>query len=755
MTAPATEKQPVTAIIIQARYGSTRLPGKVLRPLAGKTVLEHVLTRCGSIDGIDRVICATTDKPVDDAIAAEAERLGVDVFRGDESDVLSRYLGAARLVDADVIMRVTSDCPLIDPEICAAVLRLRAERKADYASNNMPRLFPHGLDCEAFTRAGLEAAAAQATDPYDCEHVTPWLRRQPSLRRANLTGPGWPANTHRWTLDYPEDYDFFAAVFAAAPEEKIATMQPVLSLLAARPDLARINAARAVAANTSNRPAVVFRFDADRTIGTGHAMRCATLSSRFEEFGWRCHWAVTAATADFLGSRLPQAMAIVLPEGNTAAQVETIKAAAGPVQTLVLDHYGLESGFATAARDIAGHILAIDDLADRKLDADLVVNATPGIAAKAYDALLARPATIMIGGMAAPLRQQFAVRRAKALRQRANDAAGFDRILISFGGVDPLNGTALALKTAAAVLPQAAIDVVLGGNAPYIDAVAALVRNLASAGWQVRLLRDVADMAGLMAGVDLCIGAPGTTTWERGCLGLPSLLIGIAENQRLNAGIVAESGAGIVCGFLTTDTAEAVTERLSAALRELIGEPHRLTEMAAKAARLSDGRGVDRIILNCLPPLSLADGARLTLRLAEADDEAMLLDWQSAPETRRFALNPAVPTAAEHHAWYTAKLQSAADLLLFGCIAGEAAGYVRLDWRGDNRGSPMYLISIATAPGQYRRGIGQGMLRLARSLLPGATLLAQVMDGNDASVALFTGLGYRLQPDGYYWLPPN
>src|SRR6185369_7750850 len=224
-------------VIVQARYGSTRLPAKVLRRLNGKTVLEHVLTRCRMIAGIAEVVCATGLDPSNDAITAEAGRIGFRVFRGDETDVLARYLGAARFAEADVIMRVTSDCPLIDPVICGEVFRLQAETKADYAANNIPRLFPHGLDCEVFTRDALEQAAAAATDPYDREHVTPWLRHQPGLKRANLVGPGWPANTHRWTLDYPEDFDFFEKLFACGTAAQLASMQGVLSLLATRPDL--------------------------------------------------------------------------------------------------------------------------------------------------------------------------------------------------------------------------------------------------------------------------------------------------------------------------------------------------------------------------------------------------------------------------------------------------------------------------------------------------------------------------------------
>lgn len=753
-SAPIPSKlRPKTAIIVQARYGSTRLPGKVLKLLAGKTVLEHVLTRCHRITGVDQVVCATTEKPVDDAIAAEAERLGITVFRGDESDVLSRYLGAARLVDADIIMRVTSDCPLIDPQICAEVLHLRESQKADYASNNMPRLFPHGLDCEAFTRAGLEAAAATATEPYDREHVTPWLRRQPQFKRANLTGPGWPANTHRWTLDYSDDYQFFDRLFEAGSAEQLQDMQGVLSLLSTRPDLSAINAAHAVAAAPCSRETVVFRFDADQTIGTGHAMRCATLSNRFEELGWPCFWAVTAKTAAFLGSRLPESQAIILSSAATETQLAEIAARAGKIFAMVLDHYALPAGFDSAARQIAGRIIWIDDFADRKLDADLVVSSTPGLDDSAYQKLLERPAKIMIGGAAAPLRRQFAVGRARMSERQAGLAA-IDRVLISFGGVDPIDGTSLAIAAVASALPTCQIDVVLGSNAPHLDHVIAVIDQQQAAGTKIRLLRDVADMAGLMSEADLCIGAPGTTTWERCCLGLPSVLIGIAENQRRNAEILASSGAALVCGFLTTELRDEILRKLTSALRQIGLAPDRLADQSQLARTLCDGRGIDRVMVNALPPVELRDKALLSVRLAEATDEAILLTWQQAPETRRFALNPGVPTIAEHHAWFGAKLQSAGDLLLMAETGGAAAGYVRLDWRGDTRGSPLYLISIATAPGHYRRGVAAAMLQLARRLAPGATLLAQILPANTASIGLFRGLGYQLQPDGYYWSLP-
>lgn len=232
----------VAAIIVQARMTSTRLPGKVLLPLAGRTVLWHVLTRCAAVGGADVVCCAIPDAEESEPLAAEAEGAGAVVFRGSEHDVLERYRGAARAIAADVVMRVTSDCPVIDPEVCAGVLAGRAAAAADYACNNMPRRWPHGLDCEAFTRSVLERAADTAVAPEDREHVTPWLRRAADIVRIDVPGPDEALARLRWTLDFPEDYAFFDALFAELPPPPhIATFAEVLAAVEAHPEIASLN----------------------------------------------------------------------------------------------------------------------------------------------------------------------------------------------------------------------------------------------------------------------------------------------------------------------------------------------------------------------------------------------------------------------------------------------------------------------------------------------------------------------------------
>jgi len=234
-----------TAVIVQARLGSSRLPGKVLRPLGRRTPLAYVLARCARIPGADAVVCAVPESAENDAVAAHARECGAIVVRGSETDLLDRYLRAARMVRATRVMRVTSDCPLIDPAVCGEVLAALAEASADYVCNNLPPLWPHGLDCEAFPAALLAIAAREATLPGDREHVTPWMRRHPNVRRLSIDGPGGGVERHRWTLDHPEDYAFFRALWDAMGERAgQAGWREIAAVLDRHPEIAAINAAR-------------------------------------------------------------------------------------------------------------------------------------------------------------------------------------------------------------------------------------------------------------------------------------------------------------------------------------------------------------------------------------------------------------------------------------------------------------------------------------------------------------------------------
>lgn len=229
-------------IVVQARAGSTRLPAKILENIGDTPALLWCLRRCQKIEGA-RVVVALSDTPSSDEIEELAISDGFDVVRGSDQDVLARTAKAARDTGADLVMRVTSDCPLIDPATCQAVIGMLYKHKADYACNNMPPSWPHGMDCEVFPASLLHEADRRATEAFDREHVTPWIRRQQDLERISMTGPGGILARLRWTLDYQEDLKFFQCLDAAMCGRAIdATAAELASLCLRRPDITGINA---------------------------------------------------------------------------------------------------------------------------------------------------------------------------------------------------------------------------------------------------------------------------------------------------------------------------------------------------------------------------------------------------------------------------------------------------------------------------------------------------------------------------------
>lgn len=231
--------------IIQARVGSSRLRGKVLEDLGGASVLARVVARAKAIPGVDLVGVATPDTAENDAVAHEAAHAGAVVWRGPEHDVLARYMGAAEAWGADVVMRLTCDCPFLDPAASGEVLALFAAGGFDYACNFEPRTWPKGLDTEVLSIEALSMADAEASLAADREHVTPFVRRESRFRRASTRCPHGDFGDWRWTLDYPEDLAFCRAVQTRAQRDlgtELPDFAEIRAILAREPDLAALNA---------------------------------------------------------------------------------------------------------------------------------------------------------------------------------------------------------------------------------------------------------------------------------------------------------------------------------------------------------------------------------------------------------------------------------------------------------------------------------------------------------------------------------
>lgn len=233
-----------TVIIVQARMTSTRLPGKVLMPVMGKSLLAYQLERLARCSLADEIVVATTLNRADDPIAELAARHDAGIFRGSEEDVLSRYHGAAVASRADTVVRVTADCPLMDPAVVDRTIRqfTLAPDQYDYVSNTLQRSYPRGMDTEVFSFRALNEAFHSATTPGDREHVTPYLYRQP--HRYRLCNVAYPIDEsgHRWTVDTVEDFALVRNLLEALyPSNATFTLEDALATAQAHPEWADIN----------------------------------------------------------------------------------------------------------------------------------------------------------------------------------------------------------------------------------------------------------------------------------------------------------------------------------------------------------------------------------------------------------------------------------------------------------------------------------------------------------------------------------
>lgn len=233
-------------VIIQARMGSTRLPGKVLLDVDGRPMIDHVVERARRIASVDEVVVATSDLASDDVLADHVRAaLKAPVFRGSESDVLARYASAAAESGADVVVRVTSDCPLLCPEVSDRVVRrlLDAEPPLDYVNNTLEPSYPRGLDTEAFWRDALDRAHREATSPHDREHVTPYLYLNRDRFRVGVVRDARDFSSLRWTVDTPEDLAMVRALLGVARGGTMADYESLLEAALAHPEIVATNAA--------------------------------------------------------------------------------------------------------------------------------------------------------------------------------------------------------------------------------------------------------------------------------------------------------------------------------------------------------------------------------------------------------------------------------------------------------------------------------------------------------------------------------
>jgi UDP-2,4-diacetamido-2,4,6-trideoxy-beta-L-altropyranose hydrolase len=345
---------------------------------------------------------------------------------------------------------------------------------------------------------------------------------------------------------------------------------------------------------------VALRTDASPRIGTGHVMRMLTLADALRDRGAHVRFIARTGPGDMLGAiRARGHEAIALPGGAVPAESDTMQdqdaaqtlesLPSRRIDLLACDHYGLGRRWHAALRGRTANMLVVDDLADREHDCDMLLDQNLGRAPADYDGLLPRRCRRLVGPAYAMLRPQFARARAQALQRRIGTEE-VRRVLVSLGGADLPNATCRVLESlaATAALRRLQVDVVMGAQAPWLDAVRTLAADLPM---PVQVHVGVADMAELMLVSDVAVGAAGGSAWERCCLALPTLVVLLADNQRAGAHALSEAGAACLIGDI-----DAVDTGLGTRLAELCAEPSRLQAMAVAAAGVTDGLGVSRVL---------------------------------------------------------------------------------------------------------------------------------------------------------------
>ncbi|MHC8321672.1 UDP-2,4-diacetamido-2,4,6-trideoxy-beta-L-altropyranose hydrolase [Pseudomonas sp. GB2N2] len=482
---------------------------------------------------------------------------------------------------------------------------------------------------------------------------------------------------------------------------------------------------------------VLIRSDASPTIGSGHIARLLPLARTLRKQGSHVAFACrqlpgnqldrlaaegfdTFALPDCYPDEDPQqAIESLLPwQADIDALAHALENHAG-FDWIIVDHYGLDHHWQTAARRWAPRVAAVDDLATRRYAVDLLLNQNLSGTTQAYDSLLEPGCQTLLGPRFAMLRDEFCC-PAIVIKPQAK------RVLVNFGGFDAAMQTHHAML-ALADLQELEVDFVAGADNPAWEKMQVLAA--AHSNW--RLHSFVSDFHDLMTEADLFVGAGGGTSWERAALGLPTICIAVSNNQQANGEAMAVSGAHVYLGVRE----QVSVEQLRQAIGFVAGNQGLRQSLAEQSRRWVDGRGAQRVAA------ALA-GAVLQIRRASADDAQLLFEGRNAEAVRRWSLETSVIEWPAHQNWLTASLNNSQRLLLIAQADDGPVGVLRYDLRGFEAEVSIYLF-------EDRIGLGWGRALLARGETfvtahwPQLTAItAQVLPANQPSLNVFREAGF-------------
>lgn len=507
---------------------------------------------------------------------------------------------------------------------------------------------------------------------------------------------------------------------------------------------------------------VVFRVDASTLMGAGHVMRCLTLANELRRYGVETGFVARAHNGHLNKLIIGQGHELhtlssheniaTFSEGDIYAEwlgvpwerdaEETIEEIRHlHIDWVVVDHYAIDEKWLKKIRPYVKQIFVIDDLANRRLDCDVLLDQTYSRREEEYQGLVNEHCKLLVGSEYALLRSEFSRLRPAAIEKRKS-FSGVERILISMGANDPCNLTEDILDELEGVVwhKKPFVDVVLGSQAPHLRAV---IEKSKLHSLRVNISVEVTDMARRMLDADLAIGASGATSWERCCLGLPTITFVTAENQRFVAKALVDAEVVLECG--RDDCADGTLKQLVGLLD---GTPEKWKELSAKAFMVTDGMGANRVVQHIVS-MKARDGLPVYLRTVTISDAELLYKWQSDPRTRRYSNNSSIPSFEEHVSWLNDQLKKPASVFQMIMHGNAPSGVIRLDPAKDSTFGD-FIVSIYVSPSKYRLGLGKISVTLLCEMVEGCRLLAQVHEGNAASHALFSSCGFVRVSESYY-----
>ncbi|GCF91220.1 MULTISPECIES: UDP-2,4-diacetamido-2,4,6-trideoxy-beta-L-altropyranose hydrolase [Shewanella] len=485
---------------------------------------------------------------------------------------------------------------------------------------------------------------------------------------------------------------------------------------------------------------VVFRVDASTWIGSGHVMRCLVLADALKKIASNVSFACLPQQGDMIAYikergfhviKLTSVLSPITPvdgadylgwlQRSINLDADDFITKVDSADIVITDHYaiGLEWQKKVKAALIC-KIIAIDDLV-REHCADCIIDQTLGRKAEEYKT----KTNILAGTNYALLTSTFSSFRAKAFAKVPPSST--PKILLSMGGVDAPNATLKVLKCLVGKI-QGNITVLLSPRAPHYKEVVEWC-----GGHNEIIHCDFSNnMALLMSEHDIAIGAPGTTSWERACLGLPSIIIPLADNQTTITAQLVKHKAAIAV------TLNNIEHDLVKSFETLINDWKTYHQ---NNLILCDGKGTQRVVLNLQQMILAEPFERYQLTLATSADITLVYKWQCHPNTRQYALTTSAPSWEEHASWMANKLMSLDDFFyVVRCnLSGQAVGVLRLDKQQDSH----YLVSIFIAPEHYGKGVAKAALMLADLIHPNVTLHATVLEQNKPSQLLFEKANYQ------------